>query len=249
MQTLLDVVADIPGILEDSDSLLEPAYSDKTRDSSMICARVLSCIHMLFLWRMKWEILFPHVAFRVAIDSTAHLAHLRFPENLATKSLWFTQFERAHEIAIYNCALLTLLRLLETWDDRQSVNLLLENLASSSETARSVQPLLLPSHPIDPDRIIEEVYCSVSYLLHPAHAQSGVIALYHPLRCWFVSREMVPILAPKLWADVISANCIANAMAPIQRLALRFGNVLKKHRCLQSTRAALAHKLMRLSDL
>lgn len=186
MQTLLDIAADIPGIVQDSDTTLDLASSDEAMDTRNIRARVLSCLRMLFLWRRQWEALFPNVASRVALDSAAHLAHLHLPESLAARSLWFSQFERAHEIAIYNGALLTLLRFLESWDHRQPAGLLLEDLTSSSGSARSLQPLLLPSHPINPGQVLEEVYCSVSYFLHPAHARSGVIALYHPLRCWFV---------------------------------------------------------------
>lgn len=189
MQTLLDVVADIPGILEESDEFLKGADGERNRDQHFMCDRILSTLRTLFHWRWQWEKQYPNVAHRVVIESAVHFVHLHLPEEHAANQTWFTSFERAQEVTVYNSALLLLLILAETWDCERQRILPFTDLVDRPRPEMSSQPLLLPSATVMPNQVIEQIHHSVSYFLHPMHARSGVFVLYFPLWCWFVSQR------------------------------------------------------------
>lgn len=184
MQSLLDVVADIPGLLEASDqqSLQDRATNNDGEQS--LAERLLQVVQELGQWRKRWEEMFPAAASTVSINSTAHLEHLRLPTDCAARSLWFTQFERAHEIVIYSGALLLLLQLTEKWNIRMRAKSVFADLCFPAGPQSLSQPLIVPNALLTADLVIDEIHCCVSYLLAPQHGRSGVIALYYPLRCW-----------------------------------------------------------------
>lgn len=186
MQRLLDVVADVPGLLQDSDELNAQGESIENSAKQDLRDRILTTLNMLLTWRYHWGRDYPNIAYTVTIEPSTVLTQLQVPEEYAAKSVWFTRFERAHELVLYNAALLLLVGLLETWEITYKLSSILANQAIAKRQMAPLQPLLLPSSVISPSQVIDEIYRCVSYFLHPAHSRSGVIAVFHPLLCWYV---------------------------------------------------------------
>lgn len=184
MQRLLDVVADIPGLLEAGDRLSSQNSSACGDEEQSLGILILRVLRQLVEWRTEWGNTFSSAAYPVSVASTTHLEHLHLPLECAARSIWYSQFERAHEIVIYDGALLLLLQLAEIWNDRTSVENVFASLRLPLGPKAISQPLIMPTGGLIADHVIDEIYCSVSYLLAPQHGRSGVVALYYPLRCW-----------------------------------------------------------------
>jgi hypothetical protein len=147
---------------------------------------MLSTVTLLFVWRIQFEKDYPNFSYTVAIEPSTILTHLHVPEKHAAKSLWFTQFERAQELATYNAALLVVMQLLEMWNITHRMSEVLSNHAIFGKPLVSLQPLLLPGPTIRPSQILEEIYRSAAYFMHPSHSRSGLLAMYYPLLSWSV---------------------------------------------------------------
>lgn len=97
MQTLLDIAADIPGILQDVDELKRNSGGTNILPIDLR-QRIISTIRSLFSWRAQFQTDYPNIAYGVTVEGTWHLAHLRLPQSHATNSVWFEKFDRAHEL-------------------------------------------------------------------------------------------------------------------------------------------------------
>lgn len=185
MQKLLDVVADIPGLQYESDLFLNTTQGKTAETKRWMCDRILSRLRNISLWRWQWDIDYPNIAYPVTIEPRDQLAYLRLQQDLATDSLWFKHFDRAHEYVTYTSGLLLLLQLLDAWDGTFMLKSLFEDLANSDPRTSS-EPLLLPNETTSPARVIKEIHRTISYFLHPLNGRSGVYAVYHPLWFWYV---------------------------------------------------------------
>lgn len=190
MQTLADVEADIPGLLQDSDELqAQSDAGDAVHVSSRqenLYDRVLSTLSALFNWRFQFEQDYPSLAHTVTIDPPAILTHMLISDDYAARSFWFARFDRAQELLCYNAAVLVMLQLLEAWNLTARIGEVLPNSAVLARPLALRQPLLLPSPAITPKQVLEEIHRSVPYFLHSMHSKSGFLALYYPLWCWYV---------------------------------------------------------------
>lgn len=192
-QTLFDVVADIPGLLQDSDELQSQTDGLRTGSERNLCDRMLSTLGMLFTWRFQFEKAFPNMAYSVAVEPSTVLSHLQIPEVYASKSFWFTRFDRAQDLLCYNAAVLVVLQLLEAWDISARMSEVFSNGALLVRPLGPLQSLLLPSPGITLEHVLEEIHRSVAYFLHPMHSRSGFLALFSPLWCWYVI-HLIPLV-------------------------------------------------------
>ena len=137
---------------------------------------------LLFMWRFQFEKDYPNFSYTVAIEPSTVLTHINVPEKYAAGSLWFTQFERAQEMATYNAALLAVMQLMQMWEITHRMS----EVLSDHAILESFQPLLLPNPAIRPSQVLEEIHRSAAYFLHPSHSRSGLLAMFYPLLCWSV---------------------------------------------------------------
>lgn len=85
LQKLLDIAADIPGLLEDADSLDMQSSSNR----SDLRHRILSSLDALCKWRIGWERLHPNSAFIVNAKAFHHRSLLQIETSALETSLQF----------------------------------------------------------------------------------------------------------------------------------------------------------------
>lgn len=67
MDYLLDILCDIPGILEDAD-LLQQNFGSASELRGIVCQRLGSCVQDLYSWRWQWERQFSKSHFLVEME-------------------------------------------------------------------------------------------------------------------------------------------------------------------------------------
>ena len=185
-QKLLDVVADLPGLLQDWDRVSTFSFDSGDNPVDWLLKRLLSTLRRLFLWRWWWEELYPDVAFLINVEPAAHLELLGVKKEHLQRSISFTDFSRAYELVLYDSALVIALNLAEHWLDEQKLSDILTDLAQVEPNVVSSQPLLIPGQVKKPKQVVEETYRCVSYFLQRGHARSGAFAIVWPLWSWCV---------------------------------------------------------------
>ncbi|KAK4500992.1 hypothetical protein PRZ48_006798 [Zasmidium cellare] len=179
MQKLLDIAADVPGLLEDAD-ILERMPSPHGQES--LQQRVSSTLQLLCQWHLEWQRQYPHAAVIAATPSRLHQRLLQVDSPTLPTSLWFHDFARAHEIAVYDAILLVLLGVAEDHVERAQIE---EAITTADEGAAwDHSPLTLPHVGVTQQEVAEEVFRMVNYFLHGAHRTSGALAVYYALWAW-----------------------------------------------------------------
>ncbi|KAF2163589.1 hypothetical protein M409DRAFT_26198 [Zasmidium cellare ATCC 36951] len=147
--------------------------------SQLLRDRILSTLHVLCRWRFEWHILHPNAACIADTESHFHRTLLQIESPTLPTSLWFRDFARAHEIAVYDAVLIVLLDLAERHVGRSRVDECISMAIRGFKSLNS--PLLLPHPGITVQDVAEEVFRTVNYFLHGEHRASGALAVYYAL--------------------------------------------------------------------
>lgn len=109
---LLDILCDIPGILEDMKLLQEtPGLFDNLPVIWMALGlRITSCLDSLYLWRAKWENDFSNAYYPVGLDALRDFKLVELETYPFSTAIFFTEPGRATELCLYNSMLVILHR-------------------------------------------------------------------------------------------------------------------------------------------
>ena len=193
VQYLLDVLASIPGLVEDEDRLLadQTTMSSANQDQLDSCRRrLLKILGELFLWRWDWERLHPNVAFEVVTDPATSITLDAKGAPMYRTILFYHDFHEGRAPMLYNTGLLILLRLAESWDMPDAPLLALSTLSYRNPPILSSNPLVLPHTALAPAEVLCEIIRSVEYFLQDSHVSAGGMHLLLPLRvAWTCAQD------------------------------------------------------------
>ncbi|MCJ1306089.1 hypothetical protein MMC08_008907, partial [Hypocenomyce scalaris] len=185
VQYLLDVLAGIPGLLEDEDRLLadQTTMSSADQDQLDSCRRrLIKILGELFLWRWGWERLHPNLAFEVVTDPATNITLDAKGTPIYRTILFYHDFQEGRAPLLYNTGLLILLCLAEAWDMQDAPHLALSTLSHQNPPILSSNPLVLPHAALAPAEVLCEICRSVEYFLQDSHLGAGSMQLLFPLR-------------------------------------------------------------------
>ena len=182
-QYVQDILADIPGLLEDSNVLKAEQASQVDGNGIRIkghCSRLIKTLQELFLWRWEWERSNPEAAYEVTVDLEAFPRHdSRLP--MYETVFHYKSFEPARTMMLYNAALLWILDLAKMWIGEHAIRLALLPFPIE-ERPPALNPLTLPNEDLAAANVSQEVCRSAEYHLQEPHFHSGAMFLMLPLR-------------------------------------------------------------------
>lgn len=155
---------------------------NSTFRSHLLQGRILFTLQLLCRWRFEWHILHPNAAYIVDTESYFHRTLLQIESATPPTSLWFHDFARAHEIAVYDAVLIVLLDLAGRHVERSKIDECIPMATGGFGSLAS--PLLLPHPSMTVLKVAEEVYRTVNYFLHGEHRASGALAVYYAMWAW-----------------------------------------------------------------
>lgn len=181
---LLDVLCDVPGILEDMKLLQDtPIAQENTLGMwTALGLRIKSCMETLYRWRAKWEEDFSNTYYPVGLDSLKDLMAVQLEIYPQSTAIFFDEPVHGTELCLYNSMLVLLHRAMAT------LPLSIVTTASPDVTTlgnhyRVLNPkvLLAPGEGSVQD-IICEICRMVYYQLFSYPGSSGALQLMFPLQ-------------------------------------------------------------------
>jgi hypothetical protein len=133
---LTDILARIPGLVEDSDpyGILVPScpsafcrgarhsrFEILTEKTTAIVDSIILLLRDLFQWRFHFATIHPQLAYEVAVTFTRDWPLIEPCKPLFDKAIHYRDYHRGREVLLYNTALLMLLYLLHFWTVKDGV--------------------------------------------------------------------------------------------------------------------------------
>lgn len=181
---LVDILACIPRLLEESDMLQSSQRVPCSADAGeldMYRSRLINVLSELFLWRWRWEQSNPAAAFEVPYTSTTKMTADRQSDTIFQTMLSYRHFHRGREPMLYNTALLLIFDLTEVWNVTEAPQLALAQLSEYARPLRS-NPLTLPHEDLSSSEAIDEICRSLEYYLERPRSGAGAMVVLLPLR-------------------------------------------------------------------
>lgn len=189
MQRLLDIAADVPGLLETVKRRSAVGNVNDPSDWGDTRCQVRSLLKSLIQWRAQWENTHPDSSFTVEVDVCTRYEGLLPTGAIPPKRYtWYIDFASAHEISVFDATLLVSIRLAESC-------LTSEEMQCIFTSCEDIQQLPLFSD-FTTEWVVEEVYRSIPYFLHPRNRSSGAFAVFYALWAWYVDVGLIRRLRP-----------------------------------------------------
>ena len=183
-QYLHDIFCDMPGMLEDINTLGRLASSeDRSRLYMDLCEKTTSRLVQLYKWRWRWHVEFSGSCWEVAASSSNTIGVDKNSPSPFSSILYFDSIRLASDITNYDAILLVLLWLHRVLRLPFSPEVMLATqdplLFESSE---SNSPLLLPGRATGAEDVGREICRAVDYHLLENRHRAGAFYLFFPLR-------------------------------------------------------------------
>ncbi|KAI9706217.1 MAG: hypothetical protein M1812_008247 [Candelaria pacifica] len=188
LDTILDLMACIPRLREESDAL----QSIHTHQAAVLAheyrERLINFLTKLFIWRWHYEHDYPGMAFEVDASHATDASNKSSRCNTLYRTIFsFKQFNAGREPLLYNTALLMIFALATTWQlTDASAQALARIPPQESALSQRTNPLTLPHAYLGTEEVLEENCRSFSFFLQEPHAAAGAMALLLPLRMTYV---------------------------------------------------------------
>ncbi|KAJ5761998.1 uncharacterized protein N7511_005380 [Penicillium nucicola] len=173
---LHDILVDIPGLLEDANhsKTWDPIFPGHDSFKAELLPRVQSTLEALYIWRWRWETLFPTATYLAEpTNQNTFPTSIALPPSPFPSVIWFDNPYRATELILYNALRLILTRTLETLDPSFTP----ETPTPISDT---ISDPLLPEQGSRND-VAVEICRMADYHLHSLRRSSGAFMLIFPL--------------------------------------------------------------------
>ncbi|KAF2675388.1 hypothetical protein BT63DRAFT_409478 [Microthyrium microscopicum] len=180
---LVDIMAHIPGICEDSDMAIQALNSGLVPSTvpETLEKRIIEVFRQLFSWRWTWEYWNSNLVYEIQVDPKVHFTVDDEKVPLFQTIYFCRHFHRGKESVLYNTALLLLFDLTRTWSFRNCPAQALEG-ASLAPSGKTTNPLRLPHAQLSSQEVSDEVCQSLEWFLQGPERMSGVINMIFPIR-------------------------------------------------------------------
>lgn len=181
LHILYEIMAYIPGLLEDSDQTeaLLVLGTNIHEEVEAFRERLVKILRDLFDWRWDWELQYPQTAFEVPINPATSLSVDENREPLYPTILMYTGFDQCRGPMYYNTLLLLILRLAKGWGmDNAPFRAL--SLCRHQDWPLPSNPLILPHEALTIAEVCTELCRSIEYL-QDAYRAAAVVLLQLPL--------------------------------------------------------------------
>ena len=183
LNRILDILAVIPGLLEDTDRFKGTATamnSSSHPERLSFRKRLIRVLSELFLWRWDWERIHPQVASEIPVNPTISMTMDEKGIPLYETLVSYRGMLQCGQLLLYNTALFRVLELANDWDVQNIPLLALSSLSDRDRPIRS-NPLGLPHETLSPAEPVSEICRSIEYCLQDPHAAVGAMSLMLPL--------------------------------------------------------------------
>ncbi|KAJ5248774.1 hypothetical protein N7468_000225 [Penicillium chermesinum] len=172
LQELHDYMVDVPGILEDMDTLVAwpPGVPGRSEFKDQAAQRALELLNLLYAWHWEWIRKFPSATFTISTAGLDPETAMPIPPSPFESILWFNDSYRGTELITYNALRLILMICLE----------LTGILTPGIPSAIGVNDPLLPMQGTRHD-IAVEICRMADYHLHSFRRSLGAFIILFPL--------------------------------------------------------------------
>jgi hypothetical protein len=181
---LLDVLCDVPGILEDMRFLQETPIAQQNTLAmwAPLGLRIKSCMENLYRWRVKWEEDFSNTYYPMGLDSLKDLMVVHLETYPLSMAVFFTEPIHGTVICLYNSMLVILHRALARLP-LSVVTTAIPDIPPLGNYYRGLNPkvLLAPG-----EGTVEDIVCEICRMVYNQLSSypgsSGALQLMFPLQ-------------------------------------------------------------------
>ncbi|KAJ5610848.1 hypothetical protein N7510_007567 [Penicillium lagena] len=188
---VLDILCDIPGILEDYDRALDPMTPNQAQFTAELCTKILSTMDALYNWRWAWQEEFPNATYLTVPNNASSPGSMQLPPSPFQTVIWFQDPLRATELSFYDSLLLILQGMCERF-----------GIGMEPSFVPLMSDPLLPMQGTRMDTT-REICRMADYQLHDLRRSSGAFMLLFPLNVAY--RNLIPNSVEALWLEKIMA--------------------------------------------
>lgn len=206
MQFLLDIFADVPGLLGECDALLLQNESDISESAQRLANATISSLQALEAWQLAWKMDNSPYPMSLAMGTPDESA----VETAVGSQYTFQDLAQANEFTLYCSAKILLLRVMRTLSSlyaaSTTADLSSDALVSGGDPQLQDEIVLFPAEDLQQSSLdcTNDICRSVEYLMSRSHGDTGELMLIVPLIIALTALEDGD--PQKSWIQALLAN-------------------------------------------